>query len=307
MSRLSLAARITISEANSIPVVRRSSRGSTSRRMRAHPAVGVADAGAEEEVEDAGEDRVADVAVQPRHRAGLDVVHPVADHDLGAVVELGDEARDVVEVVGQVGVGHHDVVARAPRRSRPGRRCRSRGAARGRRARRRAAASSALPSSEPLSATIDLAGEAALARARRARARTHSSMFSASLRQGITTETIARSRLSGLGVRGCRLDRAHRAVARRCWRPASARDNAHGEPEGRRAARRSGAWSGTPSRAPLRICLVYDCLYPYTVGGAERWYRNLARAARGRGPRGHLPDAAPVAARHEPPACRACA
>jgi glycosyltransferase involved in cell wall biosynthesis len=25
----------------------------------------------------------------------------------------------------------------------------------------------------------------------------------------------------------------------------------------------------------LRICLVYDCLYPYTVGGAERWYRNL--------------------------------
>jgi glycosyltransferase involved in cell wall biosynthesis len=26
----------------------------------------------------------------------------------------------------------------------------------------------------------------------------------------------------------------------------------------------------------MRICLVYDCLYPYTVGGAERWYRNLA-------------------------------
>jgi glycosyltransferase involved in cell wall biosynthesis len=25
-----------------------------------------------------------------------------------------------------------------------------------------------------------------------------------------------------------------------------------------------------------RICLVYDCLFPYTVGGAERWYRNLA-------------------------------
>jgi len=25
-----------------------------------------------------------------------------------------------------------------------------------------------------------------------------------------------------------------------------------------------------------RICLVYDCLYPYTVGGAERWYHNLA-------------------------------
>lgn len=27
---------------------------------------------------------------------------------------------------------------------------------------------------------------------------------------------------------------------------------------------------------PLRICLVYDCLFPHTIGGAERWYRNLA-------------------------------
>jgi glycosyltransferase involved in cell wall biosynthesis len=26
----------------------------------------------------------------------------------------------------------------------------------------------------------------------------------------------------------------------------------------------------------MRICLVYDCLYPWTVGGAERWYRALA-------------------------------
>jgi glycosyltransferase involved in cell wall biosynthesis len=26
----------------------------------------------------------------------------------------------------------------------------------------------------------------------------------------------------------------------------------------------------------MHICLIYDCLYPYTVGGAERWYRNLA-------------------------------
>jgi glycosyltransferase involved in cell wall biosynthesis len=27
---------------------------------------------------------------------------------------------------------------------------------------------------------------------------------------------------------------------------------------------------------PVRICVVYDCLFPCTVGGAERWYRNLA-------------------------------
>jgi glycosyltransferase involved in cell wall biosynthesis len=26
----------------------------------------------------------------------------------------------------------------------------------------------------------------------------------------------------------------------------------------------------------MRICLVYDCLYPHTVGGAERWYRDVA-------------------------------
>jgi glycosyltransferase involved in cell wall biosynthesis len=30
------------------------------------------------------------------------------------------------------------------------------------------------------------------------------------------------------------------------------------------------------SAASMRICLIYDCLFPYTVGGAERWYRNLA-------------------------------
>jgi hypothetical protein len=28
--------------------------------------------------------------------------------------------------------------------------------------------------------------------------------------------------------------------------------------------------------ARMRICLVYDCLYPHTVGGAERWYRDVA-------------------------------
>jgi glycosyltransferase involved in cell wall biosynthesis len=25
----------------------------------------------------------------------------------------------------------------------------------------------------------------------------------------------------------------------------------------------------------VKICLVYDCIYPHTIGGAERWYRNL--------------------------------
>jgi glycosyltransferase involved in cell wall biosynthesis len=26
----------------------------------------------------------------------------------------------------------------------------------------------------------------------------------------------------------------------------------------------------------MRVCIIYDCLFPYTIGGAERWYRNLA-------------------------------
>lgn len=31
----------------------------------------------------------------------------------------------------------------------------------------------------------------------------------------------------------------------------------------------------------MRVCVIYDCLFPYTVGGGERWYREVAgRAAR---------------------------
>jgi len=33
----------------------------------------------------------------------------------------------------------------------------------------------------------------------------------------------------------------------------------------------------------VRVCIVYDCLYPYTIGGAERWYRNIAEQLAGRG------------------------
>ena len=33
----------------------------------------------------------------------------------------------------------------------------------------------------------------------------------------------------------------------------------------------------------MRVCLVYDCLYPWTVGGAERWLRSLAEALAGEG------------------------
>ncbi len=49
-------------------------------------------------------------------------------------------------------------------------------------------------------------------------------------------------------------------------------------------ARAGGKWrarrkEASPTRwdaSGVRICIVYDCLFPHTVGGAERWYRNLA-------------------------------
>jgi glycosyltransferase involved in cell wall biosynthesis len=33
----------------------------------------------------------------------------------------------------------------------------------------------------------------------------------------------------------------------------------------------------------MRIVIVYDCLFPHTIGGAERWYRNLATRLAGDG------------------------
>jgi glycosyltransferase involved in cell wall biosynthesis len=60
----------------------------------------------------------------------------------------------------------------------------------------------------------------------------------------------------------------------------------------------------------MRVCIVYDCLFPYTVGGGERWYRDVAQrlAAEGhevtyltlrqwdKGERGEVPGVRVVAA-----------
>jgi hypothetical protein len=73
--------------------------------------VRVVDAGAEQQVEESRQQRVADVAVEPRHRPRLDVRHPVADDEVGAVLELGQEPARLVKVVGQVGIGHQDELA----------------------------------------------------------------------------------------------------------------------------------------------------------------------------------------------------
>ena len=47
----------------------------------------------------------------------------------------------------------------------------------------------------------------------------------------------------------------------------------------------------------VQVCIVYDCLFPSTIGGAERWYRNVAEALAARGARRHVPDAAAVGSR----------
>jgi glycosyltransferase involved in cell wall biosynthesis len=46
--------------------------------------------------------------------------------------------------------------------------------------------------------------------------------------------------------------------------------------------KRGGKWRGwldaqaTWNASGMRVCIVYDCLFPYTIGGGERWYRGLA-------------------------------
>src|SRR5262249_11789446 len=67
---------------------------------------------AEEEIEDAREHGIADVLVQPGHRARTDAARKaVAHYQVIADVELLDERLQAAEVVGIVGVAHDDVLA----------------------------------------------------------------------------------------------------------------------------------------------------------------------------------------------------
>jgi glycosyltransferase involved in cell wall biosynthesis len=49
-------------------------------------------------------------------------------------------------------------------------------------------------------------------------------------------------------------------------------DTVHVEGAASATAVLTSAWEDTS----VRVCIVYDCLYPHTIGGAERWCRNLA-------------------------------
>ena len=81
-------------------------------REAADAAVEVAERGAEEQLADAGEDRVADVAILPGHGAGLDLAGEAIAHDeVIAVAEFGDKGAEIGEVVAVVGVAHDEVAA----------------------------------------------------------------------------------------------------------------------------------------------------------------------------------------------------
>ena len=78
----------------------------------AHPAVRVGDLDAEEDVQQARQDRVADMAVEPRHRLAVDrPLEARAHHEVVALRKALDERREVLHRIRLVGVAHHDEVA----------------------------------------------------------------------------------------------------------------------------------------------------------------------------------------------------
>ena len=86
----------TISLANSMPGACRSSARIAVALEAAQAAMEIAARAAEEDAADGGQHRVAEIAVQRRHRAGLDAaVETVAHHQVVAVAQLLDEAVEL--------------------------------------------------------------------------------------------------------------------------------------------------------------------------------------------------------------------
>ena len=140
---------------------------------------------------------------------------------------------------------------------------------------------------------------------------TTSVMFSSSLRHGITTGqrqffAIAVARNRGRDV----LEGAHAVCMRRettgygdC--ATEQRTGGGAESRAHAAASRVATASDSLSRL-MRVCIVYDCLFPWTWGRGAL-VSQPGGAARGGGPRRHVPHAAAVGARRSAPDRRACA
>ncbi len=177
-----------------------------------------------------GQQRVADVAVVPGHRARVDVLHPVADHHVGAALQFGEEVRGSPRSRRSDRHRPSGCIRPGRQRDRPGTRSRSPARARSTTWAPAASASAPLPSLDPLSATITSPAMLLASRACRA-PRTHSSIVPASSRHGITIDSRTAACVpAGVGVVGRHvLDRAcsgrsassgrHQSErARRLWR-----------------------------------------------------------------------------------------
>jgi hypothetical protein len=74
--------------------------------------MGVRDLDSEEQVQQSGEDRVADAAIEPRHGVAVDPpLEPGAEHEIVAVLESLHERRQLVDRIRAVRVAHYDVLA----------------------------------------------------------------------------------------------------------------------------------------------------------------------------------------------------
>ena len=179
---------MTISLANSIPVVCSSIRSYAALLKPRRPQWKSPTGQWKKSRPMTDQDRIADPAVLPGHRAGHDPApEAVAHHQVVALAQLLDERLDRREVVAVVGVAHDDVSAAGGGDAADAARCRSPWP---RPATTRAPSRSAIacePSVLPLSAIDDFAAIPCSRKARCAFSMQLASV-SASFRQGITTE-----------------------------------------------------------------------------------------------------------------------
>lgn len=81
-------------------------------REAADPAMEIADGGVMETAGEARKDRVTDVAVQRRHRAGLDAASEAVAHDqVRTFAKFADHSDGIDEVIAAVRIGHDDILA----------------------------------------------------------------------------------------------------------------------------------------------------------------------------------------------------
>src|SRR5579863_558164 len=76
----------------------------------AQAAMKIADRGAKEQAAKLRQHRVAQVAVQERHGAGLDSPpKAISHHEIGAIAQFGHELFDSSKIVAAVGITHNDM------------------------------------------------------------------------------------------------------------------------------------------------------------------------------------------------------